>query len=337
MTAHASGALTARHLPEIRAELAAWLADPGPDGGPAAWSNALPHDDAEAERRDAARWALWLRMAELYCVSADMTRLAVSAGMALPSYRLHPEDLPSTHGLLLWEEPATDSYDGTEQVGAPIIGASWATSGSAVQVRLWCRQDDWLRMLAEPSEEAGLEPLPAAAVRELRIRYPQQIVSMSTGRLPFGTVPGWLAAAPADTRHLSPAEMADHVAAETRHEQAERALVVSWLLMGQTLTRQEDVQAPRAAVRRIARIDPRLMGATRYVQLRHQTVAAEERGTGEGAGRQARHRWVVRGHWRNQYYPSRQGHRPIWIDAHLRGPDGAPILDPDKLVNILHR
>lgn len=57
----------------------------------------------------------------------------------------------------------------------------------------------------------------------------------------------------------------------------------------------------------------------------------------DGSGRAYRHRWIVHGHWRNHWYPSRQTHRPIWIDQHVKGPDGAPILDPAKLVNILHR
>ncbi|MFS4103813.1 hypothetical protein [Streptomyces sp. PD-S100-1] len=34
---------------------------------------------------------------------------------------------------------------------------------------------------------------------------------------------------------------------------------------------------------------------------------------------------------------ARRAHRPIWIDAHVKGPDGAPLLDPDKLVNVLRR
>lgn len=40
-----------------------------------------------------------------------------------------------------------------------------------------------------------------------------------------------------------------------------------------------------------------------------------------------RHRWLVRGHHRAQWYPSLQAHKVIWIAPHLRGPDGAPVLD----------
>ena len=36
------------------------------------------------------------------------------------------------------------------------------------------------------------------------------------------------------------------------------------------------------------------------------------------------HRWLVRGHWRAQWYPSTQSHKVIWIDNYIKGPDEAP-------------
>lgn len=56
------------------------------------------------------------------------------------------------------------------------------------------------------------------------------------------------------------------------------------------------------------------------------------RNPGDGSGRtvEARrdwsHRWLVSGHWRNQWYPSEGVHRPIWIDAFVKGPSDAPLL-----------
>lgn len=38
-----------------------------------------------------------------------------------------------------------------------------------------------------------------------------------------------------------------------------------------------------------------------------------------------RWQWVVRGHWRNQYYPSIKEHRQIWINPHMKGPEDRPI------------
>ena len=39
------------------------------------------------------------------------------------------------------------------------------------------------------------------------------------------------------------------------------------------------------------------------------------------------YRYPVRGHWRNQWYPSVQARKPIWIEEHIRGPVSAPLYD----------
>ncbi|MFF7335395.1 hypothetical protein [Streptomyces sp. NPDC008150] len=331
--------LTARHLPEIRAELAAWLDDNGPDGGPAAWSKGFETFDpatAQNERRAAKDWAVSLRAAELFFASKDMTELAVSAGLALPAYRLHPEDLPAQHGLLLWETPATDSYEGGEFTGCPIIGVSWAQRSRGVQIRTWCLRDDWVTFMAQGDQRAGLADLTAAQVRALYAQYPQQIVCMSRGFLPFGKVPGWLSDMPDDTSEMTLAELEDYARSAGRQQQAERALIVTWLLMGQTLSWGEDVPAPKSAVKAIRRLDSSLLLSARYVRLRRSVPVGREAAP-EGAGRSYQYRWLVRGHWRNAWYPSRQAHRPVWISPHWKGPDGAPVLDPEKLVNVLRR
>jgi len=326
---------SARILPEIRAELVQWLSDPGPEGGQTRWAQGLDPRTAAEERQAAADWAVALRAAELFFVAKDMTRMAVSAGLALPSYRLHPEDLPATHGLLLWEEYATDAYEGGEYTGCPIIGVSWAQKGGGVEFRTWCLREDWVTFMAKGDARAGLKDLTPAEVRALRMAHPQQIVCMSRGFLPFGKVPGWLSSMPQDTSGMTVAELEDHSKSAGRQETAERALMVTWLLMGQTLVRQEDAAPSKASVKQLRRIDPALLTSVRYVQLRHAGVVSREKG--KGGGRPYQHRWIVRGHWRNHWYPSRGAHRPIWIDSHVKGPDGAPILDPDKLVNVLRR
>jgi hypothetical protein len=329
--------LTGRHLPEIRAELVAWLTDPGPRGGPATWSKGFPPDEAERERRAAATWAASLRAADLFFVGKDMTHLAASAGLALPSYRLHPEDLPALHGLLLWEEPVTEGQHGGETTGAPIIGATWAVRGNAVHVRTWARREDWITYMAKGDEQAGLRTLTPAEVRTLRALNPQPITAMAQSRLPFGQIPGWLRNPPPNPEEMTPYELEDYDRVTTRIERAERALVVTWLLMGQTLASTTEIAPSKSSLKFIRRIDPGLLGTTRYVQLRHQGMGPQARdGAGE-TGRAYQHRWWVRGHWRNAWYPSRNTHRPIWIHAHIKGPDGAPILDPDKLVNYLRR
>ncbi|MEU2426877.1 hypothetical protein ABZ619_38695 [Streptomyces sp. NPDC007851] len=327
--------ITARDLPEVRAELATWLADTGPTGGAAGWSQGFDPQQAARERRAAADWAVALRAAELFFVASDMTRMAVSAGLALPSYRLHPEDLPSPHGLLLWEEPATETFDGKEVTGCPIIGMSWAQHGGGVQVRSWSLREDWLAFMAKGEPRAGIKDMTPDEVRATRIAYPQPIVCMAASFLPFGETPGWLSGTPSDTSGWSLAELEDTARSDDREEKAERALVVSWLLMGQTLTTAEEVRPSKASMKHLRRLDADLLRAVRYVKLRRSGMVTR---AATGVPRQGpRVRWVVRGHWRQQWYPSRQANRPVWISPHMKGPDGAPILDPDKLVNVLRR
>lgn len=38
------------------------------------------------------------------------------------------------------------------------------------------------------------------------------------------------------------------------------------------------------------------------------------------------HRWVVQGHWRNQWYPSLGAHRQVWINPFIKGPEELPLI-----------
>ncbi|MGW6603281.1 hypothetical protein [Streptomyces sp. NPDC055036] len=150
-----------------------------------------------------------LEASELFYVAGDMTRMAVSAGIVLPSYRLHPEDLRATHGLLVWEEPATDPHEGGELIGAPIICIIWAVYGGGVQFRTWCNREDWITHMAKGGPRAGLRDLSPEETRFLCRPQPQEIVCMSRGFLPFGQVPGWLSEVPTDTSIMSVAELVE--------------------------------------------------------------------------------------------------------------------------------
>jgi hypothetical protein len=121
-------------------------------------------------------------------------------------------------------------------------------------------------------------------------------------------------------------------------EALERTILATWLLMGQTLVRSERLVAQRPARRRIARADPTLDPTVRYIDLRRARTEPTDRADDENraSSREYRHRWVVRGHWRNQWYPSRNDHRPIWIDPHFAGPEDKPLLGGER-VNVLRR
>ncbi|QIZ37825.1 hypothetical protein [Saccharopolyspora sp. ASAGF58] len=47
-----------------------------------------------------------------------------------------------------------------------------------------------------------------------------------------------------------------------------------------------------------------------------------------------RHRWKVREHYRRQWYPSLQAHRPKLIEEYEKGPKGAPLISGQKVYRI---
>jgi hypothetical protein len=59
------------------------------------------------------------------------------------------------------------------------------------------------------------------------------------------------------------------------------------------------------------------------VRLRRERHEAADP-TGEEAGYS--HRFIVSGHWRNQWYPSIQGNRQIWISPYVKGSDQLPLI-----------
>lgn len=59
------------------------------------------------------------------------------------------------------------------------------------------------------------------------------------------------------------------------------------------------------------------------VALRSSVREAVEVEHGEGP--HWKQRWLVRGHYRAQWFPSLKAHKVIWIAPYLKGPDGAPL------------
>ncbi|CRK54608.1 conserved protein of unknown function [Rhodococcus sp. RD6.2] len=72
----------------------------------------------------------------------------------------------------------------------------------------------------------------------------------------------------------------------------------------------------------------RRTGTTTHLSYR---PTSSRRTTPEKATRTYSSRWVVRGHWRKQWFPSEDRHHPIWIATYIAGPEGAPIKSSEKV------
>jgi hypothetical protein len=74
---------------------------------------------------------------------------------------------------------------------------------------------------------------------------------------------------------------------------------------------------------------------TQLVYLRRQLTAGIRETAAEASLRLAQ--WSVRGHWRNQWYPSEKDHHRIWIDEHVAGNNDAETVNRRKVFMISPR
>jgi hypothetical protein len=103
------------------------------------------------------------------------------------------------------------------------------------------------------------------------------------------------------------------------------------LFAKQRLLTSERQQVDRHARKRIAKEAPLVDPTVRVVKLRTRETISHDADRGEAHVDWAC-RWMVRGHWRQQFFPSRKAHQPIWITPHIKGPDDKPLRTPRATV-----
>lgn len=111
-----------------------------------------------------------------------------------------------------------------------------------------------------------------------------------------------------------------------------QSLHALWLLLGQQLPAMGRVRPARGQARRIGRAlgdVPEVI----TVDLRRQRRPTDP--VDDGEPEHWSHRWIVSGHWRNQWYPSLQAHRPVWIFPYEKGPEGKPLVVKDRVYRLV--
>jgi hypothetical protein len=101
---------------------------------------------------------------------------------------------------------------------------------------------------------------------------------------------------------------------------SQRPMQALWRLMQQTITTNESTRAPKPFRRRWERLKLDARPVT-VIRLRRPHEEPDD----DHMPRPVdwRHRWIVSGHWRQQWYPSLSLHRQIWVSGYVKGP-------PDK-------
>jgi hypothetical protein len=91
------------------------------------------------------------------------------------------------------------------------------------------------------------------------------------------------------------------------------------------ITHNTDRATRRRAERERRQVTPQI----RVITLRRMEAERREA--------EARHvvdwqcQWEVRGHWRNQFYPAENVHKPKFVEAYIKGPDDKPLRHSGRL------
>lgn len=316
-----TGYPTPRDVPVLRHELSQWYAT----GPGAATMASLADCDQATGRILAARHRATVDAAGLYFVNDDMTQLAVTIGSGLDTFAvLADSDLPEDHGLLMWAHRfIAPEADGLRF--AP-LAVSWSAVGGHIDVTLY----DHLPTVQHSAQ--------ADAYRH-RLRQ----AGTPSGQMP-ALVQLWESRMRADGRERPWTATED---TDTASHQVLRTLLATWLLIRQpsdarkAIHETEEVTASKAAQKIMRREGGDPTRTVSYMTLRRtlRPGSDSESGDSSHAHRIYRHRWFVRPHRANQYYPSSGEHQRIWRGPYLVVPDGceqAPILGGER-VNVLRR
>lgn len=296
-------------LPELVRQLASEVSsEPAHDGH--AWSGdfgkdaALVHIDGEMSEQ-VGRLAhverlLLSRHPAMFYVSDDMCDLTIAAAESLPRFDFSPEDIPTPVGFVYF--------------GRAIPGVDAAGDDRPVQAIAWATLDDKICVFYYASVAAYWTDEFAQEAS----RYGAPLFQCGSGFIPFGQ---------------------DLVTDEAR---ASHIFASLWrpvyVFKSACLLMQQERIADVTTVKAGAPPKPRGGRTPKRPEVRVITLRRRaDTPAGGQAEREWRHRWIVRGHWRMQPWgPKRSRVRPVWIEPHIKGPEGAPMLGGDKVYHLKH-
>ena len=268
-------------------------------------------------------------MGELFWVSTDMMRLASHAAAEMPKWGLLASDLPARSGLLICETPMRMRKYGTSGL-IPEVGLLWsvedvsnestltglAIAGLRREYEMGHVDDDVRESLSQVlhlsliSDVGKIVNADGGVVDGTRGNGGSRLSHEDESVVPLGAV--FNAGPLFDDGTPRPVPLLAAILALI--DSPGVATVTDW----------EPDKRERAQMRR-HRI--RKTHAVRVIDLINKPRGASKSGT----DREYHHRWMVRGHWRNQWYPKQLRNKPRWIQPYLKGPDGAPLLTGEKV------
>lgn len=300
-------------------------------GSPAVWSG---------ETLRAAIYGV-LATAETFAVTEEMGMFLEAAAGTLPAFPLQASDLPCPRGFVYLEKGIV-IYD---RKSKPIVlkGFSWAASGVTEtndrqhlnEIRSGAAAKDvehtgvWISLWTDPDDP---EDMNYEQFHEIPWSVRGPMVWVSDFPWMFGMswygLGEYIVNVDSDRPGSAPADVL-----LDQNTRTMRILAAFFRVVMEPWVSQDAVLPTRPARRRRERLSIQLPEETvRVITLRRSRegyvppVSDQEREEPFYS-----HRFMVRGHWRNQWYPKEQRHAPRWIAPYIKGPDGTPLVVHDHV------
>jgi hypothetical protein len=259
-----------------------------------------------------------LNRAETYAVTTEIAELLTQASATIPDYPLHDEDLPTPGGFVYFETPQVFGDD----FGKPLAigGLAWyraaffPTNGGGAHVAMGGGEATAIALVLFTNPGNEQDHLHHEWVDDPEL---QRVTASTHGMLSmWGGI--WDFGEPPNGRDRS---------------------LNAWLMSFFRFVQEPFIEMrmiipDRSARRRVMRLgspEP----TVRVVQLRHKepkrNLPSDEPPLNEQVWS---HRWLVRGHWRNQWYPSQDRHAPRWIAPFIKGPEDRPLVLHDHVFKV---
>lgn len=286
-----------------------------------------------------------LEAAYSYYVDPRMHELITAASESMPQEELRVGDLPTDVGFLV-----IPGGVGTMDVRGALLkfhAVLWVSYGGHVHV-YWLTdktdmtdgannsmharlpEETWQRVprltLAHKSLLTYGKALPTTVGPKYLVP-PEIAIQVKRQQNPDGTTSlAWFI----PDKGMDAEQMKDTFEIGEGTEPASRWLLTVWRLMQQTVTNVTEEQAPRQLRKQLEKKN--LDSKVSVIALRHKSARGEGDSDIEWS-----HRWLVRGHWRNQPCKDENGEwttRMVWIHPHVKGPDDKPLLVREHVYNL---
>ena len=264
-----------------------------------------------------------LDRAETYFITRDMTIYAQDKAQMMMPQPLKDVDLPTPSGFAFFDQEI--SFQSPAGFVLPVKAVLWRPS--VITINAWphgervlgtalsfyCRRETYIRM-----NQAAGTPLS----RQVENMLPKYVL-INTHGWPYDN--DWLGRPLADQGERS--DSFDTII------QARRFMAAFWALVQQEIVVWHERQpVDRHAAARATRAG--FLGAVdkiRVITLRRRYHRTKDESTGDGNHREYSHRFLRRGHWRNQFFPKAGYHRQIWIDETIVGDENLPYIEKDRV------